>query len=536
MRTMISIDTHTVKQFLVTVGIVIIMGAASPTARAQAERPNIIVIMADDLGFSDLGCYGGEIRTPNLDALAQNGLRFTQFYNAARCVPSRGSLLTGVYPHQAGVGQMVSPGNRPGYRGRLVDRVVTLAEVLREGGYQTFMSGKWHVTHFDYENAGPTLHKPTWPLQRGFDRFFGHLSGGGSYYDMVSLMKGNDFIESGEDFYLTDAINEHSEHFVREADADAPFFLYIAHYAPHWPLHAFEADIAKYDGVYDVGWDQIRQARYQRLVELGIIDQNIALSERSDEIPAWENADHKEWEARRMAVHAAMVDRMDQGLGRVFAALKETGRFDNTVIFFLSDNGASAETIQGRRTRHGDFARGGTEPGVMPGPPDTYASFGQRWANVSNTPFRKYKAWQHEGGVATPLIAHWPKGIADRGALRHTPGHVIDFMPTVVELAGVTYPGQFNGHEILPMEGQSLVPVFAQDALDERPLFFEHFGKAAVRLGDWKLVKAGPSNPWELYNMSVDRTERNNLAAKHPERVEALRVLWDQWADRAFVR
>ncbi|MEX2670750.1 MAG: arylsulfatase [Phycisphaeraceae bacterium] len=497
--------------------------------------------MADDMGYSDLGSYGGEIQTPNLDALAEGGLRFTHFYNTGRCVPTRGSLLTGVYPHQAGIGHMVGDRDEPGYRGRLVDRVVTVAEVLGEAGYQTFLSGKWHVTHYNYNRPNDVLHASSWPLERGFDRFYGFISGGGGYYDMVSLAKDDQFVDSEprlkdrEQFYLTDEINDHAAHFIREAERDKPFFLYVAHYAPHWPLHAFEEDIAKYEGVYDVGWDQIRQDRYERMLEMGIVDDIVPLSERHPSVPAWEDAENKEWEARRMAVHAAMVDRMDQGLGDMIDALKETGQFDNTIILFVSDNGASSEVIQGVNTRHGRFERGGTTPDIMPGPPDTYASFGPQWANASNTPLRLFKKWNHEGGVAAPLIAHWPDGITEAGGLRHEPGHVIDFMATAVDLANAEYPTTYQGHEILPMEGRSLVPVFAGNSLDQRPIYFEHEGNRAVRLGDWKLVQERGER-WNLYDMSVDRTETNDLSETHTDKVEWLELLWNEWARRAYVR
>ena len=517
---------------------------AGMTAAKAAEdnRPNIVVIMADDLGYSDLGCYGGEINTPNLDGLAENGLRFTQFYNAGRCVPTRGSILTGLYPHQAGVGAMVGPGDAPGYRGRLVDRCVTMGEVLGEAGYQTFISGKWHVTHYNYGDPVPTLHRDTWPLQRGFDRFYGHLSGAGSYYDMVSLTKGNALIPSQprfddrDEFYYTDEVNDHAAKFIREAEEDEPLFLYVAHFAPHWPLHALPEDIAKYDGVYDKGWDEVRSRRQERMIEMGILDEDWPLTPRDDRVPAWEDAEHKEWEAHRMAVYAAMVDNMDQGIGRVIDALKETGRFENTLILFLSDNGAADEVIQGTDTRHGYFARGGTDPDIMPGGPDTYAAYGPEWANASNTPFRLYKKWNHEGGVATPLIAHWPEGITDHGALRHEPSHIIDIMATAVDLAGAEYPETYNGHDILPMEGVTLVPAFNGEPLGrEEPIYFEHMGNRAIRDGKWKLVSE-EGGEWELYDMEADRVELNNLAEEYPERAERMREMWHDWADRAYVR
>lgn len=500
---------------------------------AASGQPDIVIIMADDMGWSDLGSYGGEIRTPNLDALAAGGLRFSQFYNAARCCPTRASLLTGLYPHQAGLGAMVSPGDHPGYLGRLNESCVTLAEVLRSAGFHTAASGKWHVTHFNYSNR-PLLHQGSWPLQRGFDRFYGTLAGGGDYYGPVSLMRDNDFIEPGEGFYYTHAINREAAAFVDAAPKDKPLFLYVSHVAPHWPLHALEEDIARYDGVYDVGWDRIREQRHRRLIEEGLIGADVELSPRDRGVPRWENARHKEWEARRMAVYAAQVDSMDQGIGGLIEAIKRRGRFDNTLILFLSDNGGSDEVIQGQNTRHGNFPRGGTTPEVMPGPADTYASYGKPWANVSNTPFRLYKKWNHEGGVATPLIAHWPTGITENGAIRHQVGHIIDLMATVVDLAGADYPEEFNGHAITPMEGVSLRPAFADEPLEREALYWEHFGQRAVRVGPWKLV--GDNRRWQLYNLDEDRTELNNLANQHPEKVERMAAMWDAWADRSNVR
>jgi arylsulfatase len=509
-----------------------LLAVVSPIAAqtAATRAPDIVVIMADDLGFSDIGCYGGEIRTPNLDSLAANGLRFSQFYNAARCCPTRASLLTGLHPHQAGIGGMVSPGKTPAYLGRLNESCVTLGEVLKTAGYHTAVSGKWHVTHFDYSEK-PLFHRESWPRQRGFDRFFGTLAGGGNFYDPVSLMRDNEFIKPWQDFYYTHAINREAAAFISEAPEDKPLFLYVAHTAPHWPLHALEEDIKRYDGVYyDIGWDSIRERRHRRLVDEGLIPANLELSPRSPKVPSWKNAKNKKWQARRMAVHAAMVDSMDQGIGRLIEALKERGSFDNTLILFLSDNGGSDEVINGQKTRHGNFARGGTTPDVMPGPPDTYASIGEPWANVSNTPFRLYKKWTHEGGIASPLVVHWPQGITDKGGVRHQVGHVIDIMATVVDLAGAEYPARHKGHDITPMEGISLRPAFADKPLVREAMYWEHFGQRAVRMGSWKLVGSG--GRWELYDMENDRTETRNLSAQHPDRVKHMAAMWEAWAER----
>lgn len=500
---------------------------------ADHGPPDIVVIMADDMGYSDPGFMGSEIRTPHLDKLAEGGLRFTRFYNSMRCVPTRASLLTGLYHHQAGLGGWVNRSDRPGYLGHLSDQSVTLAEVLRDAGYHTAMSGKWHVTPYDYSDD-PDLHRASWPMQRGFDRFFGTLAGGGSYYTPKSLMRGNEFIEPDDDFYYTHAINGEAAAFVDQAPSDKPMFLYVSHVAPHWPLHALPEDIAKYEGVYDVGWDWIREARHARMKELGILAPDAVLSPRNPQVPAWEDAKHKPWEARRMATYAAQIDSMDQGIGRLIDSLKRRGRFDNTLILFFSDNGSSDEVIQGRNTRHGKFPRGGTTPKVKPGGPETYASAGKGWANASNTPYRYYKKWTHEGGLATPLIVHWPQGISAKGEIRRQVGHVIDIMATAVDLAGATYPVELGGHEIIPMEGISLRPAFDNQPLEREALYWEHTGPRAIRVGDWKLV--APRKSWELYNLESDPTELHDLAADHPERVREMSTMWEAWAKRSLVK
>jgi arylsulfatase A-like enzyme len=535
--------------------------AATPTA---PPRPNIIVILADDVGYSDIGCYGGEIRTPNLDRLAQNGLRFTQFYNTARCCPTRASLLTGLYPHQAGVGHMTDDRGYDGYRGELNRRCVTIAEALKPAGYSTYMSGKWHVTRA----TNPEGPKDNWPLQRGFDRYYGTLAGAASYYDPAALVRDNTMLSAYADpeyqpkrYYFTDAISDHATRFIREhrqRQAGNPFFLYVAYTAGHWPMHALEEDIAKYRGKYDAGYAALRQERYARLKKLGLIDPRWPMAPT---VGDWDNVENKAWEARCMEVYAAMLDRMDQGIGRIVQSLEETGQLENTLILYLQDNGACAEGVGRRgntpradrptlkamradelqRKIHPDQTRDGypvlTGTAVMPGPADTYIAYGQGWANVSNTPFREYKHWVHEGGISTPLIAHWPRGIdrSRRNGLVHDPAHLIDIMATCVDVAGATYPKERNGQPITPLEGKSLVPTFSGRPLAERPLFWEHEGNRAVRVGEWKLVAKGANGPWELYRMSEDRTELKNLAGEQPERVKAMAALWQAYAERANV-
>jgi len=542
------------------------------SAAIVAAVPNIILIMSDDMGFSDLGCYGGEIETPHLDALAKNGVRFTQFYNTARCCPTRASLLTGLYPHQAGIGYMMNDRDLDGYRGDLNRRCVTIAEALKPAGYRNYMAGKWHVT----KKIAPDgeADKQNWPLQRGFDRFYGTIHGGGSYFDPNTLTRDNDFISPYADpqyrpkeFYYTDAINDHAARFVGDHarnHPDKPFFMYVSYTTAHWPMHAKAADIAKYKGRYDAGYDAIRAARVSKMKRLGLIDARWQTAPQKG--GAWSEVADREFETRCMEVYAAMVDCMDQGIGRLVAELKRAGQFDNTLILFLEDNGGCAEGM-GRnvknpaprhraaqpslpplaadylqpdmipkQTRDGYPMRQGYD--VLPGAADTYHGYGEAWANVSDTPFREYKHWVHEGGISTPLIAHWPRGIprTRRNKLEPQPAHLIDLMATCVDLAGATYPKQFNGVPIQPMEGVSLMPAFAGKPLNRpQPIFFEHEGNRAVRDGQWKLLAKGPAGPWELYDMAADRTEMNNLADQQPDRVRAMVAQWEAWAKHAQV-
>jgi arylsulfatase A-like enzyme len=516
----------------------------------QTQRPNVVLILNDDMGYSDLGCYGGEIDTPNLDALAANGIRFSQFYNTARCSPSRASMLTGLHPHQTGVGILTYDSGPEGYAGNLNHRCVTIAQVLKRSGYRTYMSGKWHVAS--------SLKKPTdtWPLQRGFDAFYGTIIGAGSFYDPNTLTRGNDNVEheaqSDDGFFYTDAISDQA---VRYIDAHArehagkPFFAYVAYTAPHWPLHAHDEDIAKYKGRFDKGWDRLREERLERLVQSGILDAQWKLSARDPTQPPWTQAEHKAWLLRCMEVYAAQIDRMDQGIGRIVESLKRTGQLDNTVLIFLADNGACAEDIPEdvtieelvdklmiarSHTRKGEPVHFGNDPDRMPGPENTYQSYGTAWANLSNAPFRLYKHWTHEGGIATPLIAHWPARLKDRGAIRHTPGYLPDIMATIVELTGAEYPETFEGHPIEPLEGTSLVPVLHGEDIDRPPMFWEHEGNAAVRRGKWKLVRNYPGN-WELYDLDADRTELHDVAAAHPDRVREMSTAYEAWAKRCGV-
>ena len=533
-------------------------------ARAAAPRPNIIVILADDVGYSDVGCFGGEIQTPRLDALARNGLRFTQFYNTARCCPTRAALLSGLYSHQAGVGHMVNDRGLEGYRGELNERCLTMAEVLRPAGYSTYMAGKWHVT--ENRHARPDGPKDSWPLQRGFERFYGTIVGAGNYFDPAMLTRDNTCLTAASDpeyrparYYYTDALGDQTVRFIREhheRTPEKPFFVYLAFTAAHWPLHALEEDVARYRGKYDAGYEAIRNARLARMKELKLIDAQWQPAPLKGD---WASVSNKAWEARCMEVYAAQLDRMDQGIGKVVDELRREGVLDNTLIFYMQDNGGCAEGVGRARlarprkavepkpadyvfinhrtphTRDGRPYRVG--PGAMPGPDDTYIAYGEAWANVSNTPFREYKHWVHEGGIATPLIVHWPKGIpsSQRGRLEPQPGHLIDIMATCVDVAGAKYPVGARTNAIPPLEGTSLAPAFRGKSLARKnPIFWEHEGNRAVRDGAWKLV-ARENKPWELYNLKVDRTEQHDASSSEPRRVEELAAQWNAWAMRAQV-
>jgi arylsulfatase len=523
-----------------------------------APRPNIVLILADDMGFSDAGCYGGEIHTPNIDQLAANGIRYRQFYNTSRCCPTRASLLTGLYQHQAGIGKMTDAEDEPGYLGHITSKAVTLAEMLKAAGYHTAMCGKWHVAntnglkdpkaqlewldhHARYDSFAPLAQYPT---SRGFEKYFGTIWGVVDYYDPFSLVSGTmpiDRVPAG--YYHTDAINDTAAAYIRAyAGSGAPFFLYVAENAPHWPLMAKPEDIAKYRDTYKAGWEAIRKARYAKMIRLGVIDPAVTpLSPRWRPDLSWAQNPDTAWDAQAMAVHAAMVDRMDQGIGRIIAALRETGQLDNTLILFLSDNGASAEDAAGygpgfdrpSATRDGRPIVYATRKQVLPGPETTYSSIGARWANVCNTPYAFWKAESYEGGIHTPMIAFWPRGIAApaRGGFCDFVGHVMDFMPTFIELSGLSSFDVFQGR-YFPWEGLSLAETFnGQDELGHTMLFNEHFGARYVRWNGWKAVSTAKDSTWHLFNISGDRTETTDLAKGFPKIVARLDSLWWRWAD-----
>ena len=508
------------------------------------NKPNIVLILNDDMGYSDIGCYGGEVQTPNLDRLAANGVRFSQFYNTARCCPSRASLLTGLHPHQADVGHMMQSHGVDGYLADLSKESVTIAEVLKTAGYANYMSGKWHVTrHIN----GP---KHNWPLQRGFDDYYGIIDGAANYFDPESLTRDNERIKAPEgDYFLTDAISDEAVRQIRDhskSRPDIPFFQYVAYTAPHWPLHAHEEDVRRYAGRFESGWDALRQERLERMVDMGILDPAWELTPRDPTQLEWTWADHKEWNQRRMEVYAAQIDRMDQGIGRIIDALDETGRLENTLVMFLSDNGGCAEEIEPdwtwflpdpgprKNTRDGVPIKGGNIPSLMPGGEETYQSYGVPWANLSNTPFREYKHWVHEGGISTPFIAHWPARIRSGGRLEHRPAQLPDIMATCVELGGAQYPAEVSGRKILPLEGYSMASLLEGGNFAREVLYWEHEGNRAVRKGKWKLVIKYPG-AWELYDIEADRTELHDLAGEHPDVVAELSALYDEWAERCGV-
>ena len=504
----------------------------APATKPAAKKPNIIIILADDMGYSDIGCFGSDARTPNLDAMATGGLKMTNFYNASRCCPSRASLLTGLYQHQAGVGDMVNTRAQPAYQGYLNKNCVTIAEALKVGGYNTFMAGKWHV------GQAPEH----WPVKRGFDHYFGLIDGANSYFEnrpyrpnqKLTIALDDKPYTPGPGYYSTDAYTDHALEFIDQSKSSGkPFFLYLAYQAPHWPLHARPEDIAKYKGKFMAGWDKLREQRFQRLQKLGIINKNTKLSPRDERVPAWESLSQEEkvrWD-EKMAVYCAMIDRMDQNIGKLRQKLRDLGEDQNTVIMFLSDNGGSSEAIKGN-----GFLPEIIEASKKPSSdPSSFTSYEFPGANVSDVPFRFFKHWTYEGGTATPFIAYGP-GIVKPGRTDATPGHLIDLMATCLDLAQVTYPKTYNSNQIKPNEGMSLVPVFkGQPWKGHNALFFEHEGNRAVRQGKWKLVSEYPANKWQLYDLEADRSELHDLSATNSQKVQELTAMYDKWAAHAEV-
>lgn len=494
----------------------------------KEEKPNIILIMADDMGFSDLGFMGSGIETPNIDKLADNGIVFNQFYNAGRCCPTRASLMTGLYAHATDLGWMTaSDYGIPGYRGAISRNSVSIAQVLKTAGYENYMTGKWHLTYD--RNMEANADNYNWPMQRGFDKYYGMLSGGGGYFEPTTLTNNNERIAPPEGFYLTEEINKSTikmmeSHFTEKRDT--PFFFYVAHYAPHRPLHAMTEDVEKYKGKFSKGWDHFRAQRLKEM-EVNGLSNSWVLSERPADVPAWEGLSGKEkamWEAR-MEVYAAQIDRMDQGIGQIIDLLEKENKLDNTIILFLSDNGGNKEP-EGK-----DFDA--SEINDLGGK-SFNQSYRRPWANMSNTPFSYYKSSNHEGGISTPLIVHWPEKI--KGASITTQqGHVVDLLPTLMEIAGATYPKTLNGNNIKPLQGKSLASVITGEEFERGAMYFEHQANRAIIDGKWKLIATPGKAPsykgkWKLYDLSVDRSEANDLASEHADVVQDLEAKWEAWA------
>lgn len=513
---MSSIDRKTPYFHRLTLAILILVfvTVSFSQSASAAGRPNIILIMADDMGYSDIGCYGGEINTPNLDQMAAGGLRFTQFYNNAKCTTTRASLLTGLYPRRKGP--------------LLKSNMVTIGEVLQTVGYQTILSGKWHL--------GSEVERR--PSSRGFHKYFGLLDGCCNFFDpaqpdpefkggRIRFFAHDDvrITKFDDDFYMTDSISDYAVEQIKSATQDQqPFFLHVCYTAPHYPLHAKPADIARYRGKYREGWDALRKRRHQKQIELGITSEDWTLPGPDPEVRDWATNPNKDWEDLRMATYAAMVDCMDQGIGRILNQLKASGVDENTIVMFLSDNGGCAELP------------GGEDPKRIPGPKEYYTTCGPGWAYAQNTPFRRYKQWVHEGGISTPLIVRWP-GVVASGGIISDVGHIIDVLPTCAEVAGAVYPASFNDNDVLPVEGSSLLPLLkGEKRAAPDTLYWEWSRSRAVRQGDWKLCWDRKVEEWELYNIAKDRTEMNNLAATHPEKVKAMSKAWHTWAQQTGVK
>ena len=515
----------------VTVGIALVSEASG---RETAKRPNIILVMADDLGWSDIGCYGGEIETPHIDSLAEDGLRFTQFYNNAICGPTRASLLTGLYCQQ--IGHRGDRWNEP----KDFNKCVTIGELLQQGGYRTAMVGKWQGR----DSA----------LDRGFDRFYGPMCQAKiSYFHEV---QGNPYyidrerIELPKDFYLTDALNDYALRFLKESvTGKKPFFLYVAHIAPHWPLHAREVDVAYYRERYRMlGWDEVRSRRFESQRQTGLVPREWKLAPWSAGVSEWKTDKYKDWQAERMAVYAAQVAAIDRGVGQLLETLKAAGEEDNTLVMLLSDNGAAPDgglvpTRSGfgfgpnsRNTNwrnDGVPIRPGSGPEQPPGPHDTFAAYGRAWAGASNTPLRGTKLGAYEGGIRTPLVARWPAVIRKRGAITRQPGHVIDFMATCLDLANVDYPTEFSGRKPLPLEGKSLLPIFqGQEREGHKQLCWSTAWDHAIRMGKWKAVRPRKGGTWQLFDMEADATETVDLAKREPERAKELAAHFETWRKR----
>jgi arylsulfatase A-like enzyme len=492
-------------------------------------KPNILLIMADDMGYSDLGCFGGEIRTPNLDSLANGGVRFTNFYSENMCWVSRASMLTGVY-HRTSL-----------KNGTLHPNCITLPEVLKQNGYATGMMGKWHLAGKFTQNNGRDA---VYPDQRGFDYFYGILGGASSFFSPEGLKRNRTSIDhefmDDEDYYFTNAIGKEAISFLKQSPKEKPFLLYLPFTAAHWPLHAPENEIEKYRGKFSAGWDELRKKRLKRMKELGVIDQSVQLSPRHSKVSAWKNETHRAWQERRMEVYAAQVTIMDRVIGEVIEHLRKSGQLANTLTFFTIDNGGCH--VEYPPDRKGDYLPEKTRDGrpmkpgnlthIMPGPEITYQSYGYGWANLSNTPYRLFKQYDHEGGIHTPMIAHWPKKIKTKGSTNQTLSHLVDLVPTIIEATGITPPETSAGKKRIAWDGRSILPaLFGKKQADPAVLFFHHARGKAIRTGNWKLVLNKDQKKrakWELYDLSMDPNELNDLAERNPEKAHELAKLWQK--------
>jgi len=524
-----NISISILKKFYLTICLIALL--IMSCGEEKNIKPNILLIMADDMGYSDLGCYGSEISTPGIDRLANEGIRFTNFYNSARCCPTRASLLSGLYPHQVGIGGMVTRkenGPTGAYQGYINDNCVTIAEVLKSSGYQTYMSGKWHVGEFE----------PQWPNNRGFDKYYGLISGAMNYFDIsktkrkgikrVFVKDGDEYTPPNEGFYATDAFTDEALIYIDENDKDKPFFMYLAYTAPHWPLHALPEDIEKYKGKYKRGWAELRKQRWSRQKKMGIVDSSWGLSPQDPEAIDWEDVEDIDRMDLKMAIYAAQIERMDANIRRVIKKLEELNELDNTLIMFLSDNGACAE-----EGPLGFEALGGWDGEL--GTKDSYASYGRSWSNASNTPFRLHKEWVHEGGISTPFIARYPKFI-NANQITNQVGHVIDIMATITDLTNSIYPKEYNGNNILPLVGKSLLPILKGEVREpHKAIYWEHKKNKAILKGDWKLVSVA-NHAWELYNIKIDKTEINNLIDSHSELAKTMEKEFYVWAGKNQVK
>ncbi len=534
------------KVFIVMFIVTLVSSCTSKeTAKIKDERPNIMIIMVDDSGYSDFGCYGGEIQTPNIDKLAETGIRFTQMHNGARCCPTRASLMTGLYPHTAGINGMGV---------NLEMNAATIAEVLKEDGYHTGMTGKWHLSTTKSVGSledqlqwlahrtdhGPFSPLENYPCNRGFEEHWGTIWGVVDFFDPFSLVHNEEPIKDvDEDFYVTDFITQKSIDLLNEySKDDKPFFMYVAHNAPHWPLHALPEDIAKYKDTYTDGWEKMRNDRYSRMVSMGIIDSSSYKLPQNSSGRVWDDCEKKEFEAKCMAVHAAMVDHVDQGVGDIINTLKKNGQYDNTLIFVLSDNGASYERGYVPGFDRPGFTRDSTiidYASENPGAQTTWNYLGRAWASAANTPFRYWKKESYEGGSATPFIVHWPEKLTDKNnTINRGLAHVIDVMPTCLEIAGTQYPDSINGLKTVKLDGKSLMPlIMGETASIHDTLFWEHENGRAIRIGEWKMA-ALPNEPWELFHISEDHTETNDLSLNYPDKVKEMNAAWEKLYSQAL--